>query len=51
MLNFVLYALGIIVAGLLVYFVIGWLTSILTIVVLTVAIYFIVSFIRKRKRS
>lgn len=51
MLNFVLYALGIIVAGLLVYFVIGWLTSIFTIVVLTVAIYFVVSFIRKRKRS
>ena len=51
MLNLLLYALGIIVVGLLVYFVIGWLTSVLTIVVLTVAIYFVISFIRKRKRS
>ncbi|MCY4130839.1 MAG: hypothetical protein OXG15_16575 [Gammaproteobacteria bacterium] len=42
------YILGVLVVGALLYFVLGWLTSLLTIVALTIAVFVVFMFVRRR---
>ena len=42
------YILGVIAAGALLYFVVGWLTSLLTIIALTIVVFVLFMFVRKR---
>ncbi len=42
------YTIGVIVAGALLYFILGWLTSLLTIIALTIVVFVVFMFLRKR---
>lgn len=42
------YTVGVIAVGALLYFVLGWLTSLLTIVALTIVVFVVFMFVRKR---
>ncbi|MCY3858904.1 MAG: hypothetical protein OXG25_08340 [Gammaproteobacteria bacterium] len=46
--NALWYIVGVVVIGALLYFVLGWLTSLLTIIALTVAIVVVFMFLRRR---
>lgn len=45
------YILGVIAVGALLYFVVGWLTSLLTIIALTVVVFVLFMFVRKRLKN
>ena len=46
--NALWYTVGVIVVGALLYFVLGWITSLLTIIALTIATVVVFMFVRRR---
>ena len=42
------YVLGVVVGGALLYFILGWVTSLLTIMALTIVVFVVVMFVRRR---
>lgn len=42
------YVLGVVIGGALLYFILGWVTSLLTIIALTIVVFVVFMFVRRR---